>query len=309
MKRITLHIIMLMGVALACHAYEPLPAVCDGSMMPYRLSVDQQLDMVAPDSLRPVMINYVARHGARYLSSAKKVNHLRGELNKASAENCLTETGKAFLSLLDRVDSATGGNWGALDPLGSVEQRDLALQMHALCPGLLSKGRVEAIATYVPRGVMSMYEFCHTLCRVAPDLEIHTAEGKQFNTLLRYFAADSLYVSYLASGKWRGIYDTYVAVLRFGHAETLMPLLSLMRLPGCDASAIHDCSKAYLTWRDYDVVPLGANLLIVTLKAPSGRLYTCLRLNGHWVSPVPDGRMLVPSSELTAYWRTLMADF
>ncbi len=67
--------------------------------------------------------------------------------------------------------------------------------------------------------------------------------------------------------------NTAVVNLRFGHAETLMPLLSLMRLRGCyyvtnyfDTVAQH--------WRDFNVVPMSANLQFILFKAKeSGKYY------------------------------------
>ena len=84
--------------------------------------------------------------------------------------------------------------------------------------------------------------------------------------------------------------DGVVADLRFGHAETLMPLLSLLRLPGCyymtnyfDTVALH--------WRDFDVVPMAANLQIVLFKAKkSGRYYVRFDINEKPVT-LPGDRM------------------
>ncbi|MDE6269696.1 MAG: hypothetical protein K2M12_02425, partial [Muribaculaceae bacterium] len=85
--------------------------------------------------------------------------------------------------------------------------------------------------------------------------------------------------------------DTVVTVrLRFGHAETLMPLLSLMRLRGCyyltnyfDTVGLH--------WRDFDIVPMAANLQLVLFRAnKTGRYYVRASLNER---PVP----LLPNSE------------
>ena len=82
--------------------------------------------MVAGDSLKPVMINYVARHGARFLSSQNKVSDLRAEMLKAKQYNSLTRQGSAFLQLLDNVENTTAQRWGALDSLGVVEEETLA---------------------------------------------------------------------------------------------------------------------------------------------------------------------------------------
>ena len=75
--------------------------------------------------------------------------------------------------------------------------------------------------------------------------------------------------------------------LRFGHAETLMPLLSLMHLRGCyyltnyfDTVALH--------WRDFDIVPMAANLQMVLFKTAKGRVYVRFALNERAVPLMPD---------------------
>lgn len=406
MKRI-IFLLMLGAAALSCVAFRPLPAEFDGSMSPYPLNVDEPRPWA--DSLTPIMVNYVGRHGARFLSSSKKVSALRHVLMQARQAGKLTADGEDMLALLARVDTATADRWGALDSLGMTEQQALARQMYSLLPQLLSQGKVSACSTYVPRVVMSMYEFCHSLCTLSPDLDITAAEGKCFSPLLRYFDTDSLYAAYLHDGAWREVYTHYenataptspakrltgdffgadsmryrslsmdiygvlqslratslpapttkwmsaedyescwrvadmghvlrrtattvsslptqaavpllrsiiasmdsagtpnapVADLRFGHAETLMPLLSLMRLPGCTAPA--DLDSCYRYWKDYMVVPLGANLMIVTLQAPSSARYVCIRLNGRWIKPVPGENLIVKWECLKNFWNIQM---
>ena len=92
------------------------------------------------------------------------------------------------------------------------------------------------------------------------------------------------------------------ANLRFGHAETLMPLLSLLRLPGCyyitnyfDTVALH--------WRDFDVVPMAANLQMILFKAKkSGRYYVRFDVNEKPVHlPGANTPLYVPWGEARAY--------
>lgn len=80
--------------------------------------------------------------------------------------------------------------------------------------------------------------------------------------------------------------------LRFGHAETLMPLLSLMRLQGCyyitnyfDTVAQH--------WRDFDVVPMASNLQMILFKErKSGRYYVRFDLNERPVTLIPNNESI-----------------
>ena len=194
---IPLALVMLL-TCLDIQAFNPR---LDGTMMPYDFA---DCDSVVPwdDSYTPVFINYVARHGARYLSSEKKVSTLLKALDKAKADGTITRKGSAFLKLLNEVVEKTDGNWGALNHIGIMEEKRLGKEMAAICPELLKEGKIEASATYVPRVVMTMYELCHELARYSSGLEISTSEGRQFNPLLRFFKTDANYMHYLDSGPW-----------------------------------------------------------------------------------------------------------
>lgn len=390
------------------------PKELNGTMMPYDFSKG---DTVVPwgEDMEPVFLNYVARHGARFLSSEKKVAGLKKELQKASGEGYLSEKGGQFLRVLQMVDSVTAGNWGALNSVGISEEKLLGREMASIAPELLKKGRIDAVSTYVPRVVMTMYELCHELARYSSDLEINTSEGRENNLLLRFFNTDSAYVAYLSDGAWKTDYDAFsrkhlpaapaqsmfskpmpeermrkltlemydvlqslpaaelpwtpeiwfseeeyrdcwevdnlkhyyqrsgdirfrlpqesaapllrdimtstddilaagesdndnrtirqVGRLRFGHAETVMPLFSLMRLPGCylpESSA----DRVACGWKDWEVSPLGANLLIVVLKDREGAAFISMRLNGKWVEK--NGRKVFPWKDVKEEWENYL---
>ena len=74
-----------------------------------------------------------------------------------------------------------------------------------------------------------------------------------------------------------------VADLRFGHAETVMPLVSLLKFPGCFYMTNY-FDTVGLHWRDFYVVPMASNLQMFLLKATSGNLYLRVDLNE---TPVP----------------------
>ena len=399
---------LILAVALCLNVTgQPTSGPLDGTMRPYDFSLT---DTVVPwgSDMKPVFINYVARHGARFLSSEKKISHIRKELEKASREGYLSEKGERFLSLTDTVLATTDNRWGALNDVGIMEEKRLATEMAGVAPMLFKSGKVKAEATYVPRVVMTMYEFCHQLACISDNLEISTSEGKQFNSLLRYFTTDSAYVAYLKdkNAVWRSHYDSFaaqtlptrpaqsffnkkmspdllrklsleaygvlqslpaagivadrsmwfseknyrkcwevsnlehyyersanpfsslpaesawplleslisttdaalsgsqdeIAFLRFGHAETLLPLFSLMRLPGCYAPEATPPTLAS-EWIDSDVTPLGANLMMVVLRDTEGKGYVALRLNGRWIPT--DGEKVISWPRLRSLWQAL----
>lgn len=414
---------ILIALFLPLMAYA-FPPEFDGTMMPYDFA---ESDSVVPwnDDMHPVYINYVARHGARFLSSEKKIISLRDYLEKARDNGSLTAKGKSFLSLIDRVDKATDGEWGALNATGIMEEKRLGNEMAAIAPQLLKEGRVIAVSSYVPRVVMTMYELCHQLARYSSDLEIFASDGHQYDPLLRYFKTDKAYADYIDNGPWTFAYDNFYrenvpvgpgaslingiadksrlqkmtsdmygilqslraagiecdparwfseeeylkcweaanlkhyyqrsassfsnlpalaatpllkgivertdscfesrrniaiseiggippsndeknpvkAYLCFGHAETVLPLFSLMRLPGCYAPLLNPQEVAF-QWKDWEISPLGANLLMVCLEDKAGKPFVALRLNGKWLEF--NGKKLIEWHALRSDWQSYM---
>lgn len=79
--------------------------------------------------------------------------------------------------------------------------------------------------------------------------------------------------------------NTHTAILlRFAHAETLMPLLSLMRLPGC--YYVGNLDQVATQWQDFRVVPMAANLQLLLLQSPTNRYYILPLLNERPLTPI-----------------------
>lgn len=418
---LTLLLVFLSLPVFAVKKASLLPSHLAGSMKPYDFSYTESKP-VWPDSLKPVYVARVARHGARYISSPKKLDKLKEAISKASDAGTLTKEGHKFRALLKNVEDATGSQWGRLSEVGCREEVQLANDLYSLLPNLMKRARVNAISTYVPRVVMTMYQFNHELTALSSNIDISASEGRQYSYLLRCFTADSAYAAYRDNGNWTLIserlvdsivspeparrilgkdpnitdnklrkltlemYDIlqsltafgmpaptdefmsdaeyhacwevdnlehylrntitplsslagkatapllariiadadaslnarlidktmqradmnreeaperYDANFYFGHAETLMPLLSLMRVEGC-----YDDSSDFATlssrWKDYEIVPLGANIDIILLQSPTGRTYAALRHNGRFVAPMQDS-LIVPWHDYKAY--------
>lgn len=426
-------ILILLAVVLtlpATAAKKPavLPTHLSGTMMPYDFSFTDSVP-VWPDSLKPVYVARVARHGARYITSAKKLTKLKKELDKASEAGTLTKEGRKFSALLQKVEEVTGSQWGRLSEVGCKEEQALAEELYALLPNLMRTARVNAISSYVPRVVMTMYQFNHQLTTLSSKISVTASEGRDLGYLLRCFSVDSAYTAYRDKGNWTKvsehiadsivspeparrlfgvkcglsdkelkdftlrIYDIlqsltafgmeaptdefmseaeyracwevdnlehylrntvtplsslagkatapllariiadadtalgdrlismtmkkadmnpkeatdgFDANFYFGHAETLMPLLSLMRVEGC-----YDDSSDFATlpdrWQDYNVVPLGANLDIILLADKMERIYVAMRHNGRFVAPMP-GHMIADWDQYKAYLTEIMVN-
>lgn len=396
-----LRMILSVAAVIACmamHAADPTATnytldECQGSFMPYPVP-GRPYD--APDSLTAVFVNHVGRHGARFPSSAKSVLTMLDALERADSIGCITPKGRQLLTMTRYLARVAAGQWGALDSLGMAEQRGIASRMYMNFPQLFNDRRVDALSSYSPRCVMSMYSFTHQLDRLNNKVELYTSSGRQNSPLMRFFDLDKEYLAFRADKTTQPTYDAYfdatvpvsglkrvlgdgypygteeqarklayteykvvagmnasgiacdmgdfftreeanrlwsvenlghylertattlstipaniasglltelvatleravagespaTVMLRFGHAETLMPLLSLLRLKGCyymtnyfDTVGQH--------WQDFNVVPMAANLQMILYKSQRGNYYLRVDLNE---VPVP----LMPSSE------------
>lgn len=411
MKRTQILIIILLFLCCQLPArdrqYAPLPPRLDGSMMPIDFSTFT-LPPWLPDSLYPVYSAYVARHGARYLSSEYKLQPVVKALQKARNSHTLSDEGDAFFSLIDKIKAANEGNWGDLSPEGWREERLLGDRLYSILSPLNRKdAQVNAVSSYMPRCVMTMYLLTNSLIRNNDSMTVSTDEGHQYDRLVCCFMADSDFAAYRKDGAWKEVYEDFVKrnvsagparrlfsrtdltdnelkkltldiyeVLKanraaglpapttrwmseqeyyacwrasnlqhylrntiteisdvagratlpllealiadidravsqktpqpvlngyFGHAETLLPLLSLMHLPGCyELTSNYDALERQ--WKIEEVAPLGGNLLILISRGPSGRHYVSLQLNGRSIKPIKGRPDIVPWSELKAYW-------
>ncbi len=420
MKRLKLRCLLAVAaVALAAGASfgaDPMAtdytfAQCEGSLTPY--PSERVNPAVYPDSLVPVFVNHVGRHGARFPASAANTLALSRALERADSLNTITPLGRKLLRLTRKVLTLSADRWGALDSLGEAEQRGIAARMFYNFGNIFVEkdARVKALSSYSPRAMMSMYAFLHQLDRMDNRIEFDATTGRSNSLLMRPFDVDKDYIEFRKDAAWKPVYDAYFAsvcpteaiervlgrnypfadeaetrnlaiveyyvlaglqamglpsematyltrseanalwscfnlrqylcrtastvstvpeeiasalvlnliettdafvtgedtatraVFRFGHAETLMPLLSLLRIPGCRymSNYFDTVAKA---WRDFDVVPMAANFQMILFRAKtSGHYYVRIDLNEKPVRlrPGEDTTTIYPWGEVRRY--------
>lgn len=213
MKRIFLTAVILTIASLGLSAAVPSNSWVDlsGSARPYP---DSLRNVEHPDTLTPVMITHIGRHGARFPTSDGNVSEVLEFLMKAYDAGQLTESGMKLLCLADSVCRITDGRWGELDSLGVSEQRDIAAQIYESAPELFGKGaRIEAISSWKSRCVMSMYSFLHELTLLdTKPMEISAVSGgEKSDTLLRFFDTDKDYRSLKDDNILTKVADGYAA--------------------------------------------------------------------------------------------------
>lgn len=267
-------ILAIFSIAVCFSAYSAdptstnyTPTQCQGTAMPY--PVTGSATNLFPDSLTPVFINHIGRHGARFLSSSKYTTTLSRYLHQADSLKTITPTGRNLLKLCEKVVSITSGRWGALDSLGMAEQRGIASRMFSLAPQLFNDTKINAISSYVPRCIASMNEFTHQLSRLDNHVEIYTASGRQNSTLLRPWKDDRDYEDFITDTKWQDIYNEYsnakipesVAIKALGtnfpftKGEAQDIALNIYKLiSGCTAFSLQVDASNYMTEEEYNAL-------------------------------------------------------
>lgn len=179
---------------------------CLGSALPYPVPTDSY---ELPDSLTPVMINHVGRHGARYPVSPKATMKVIEFLSQAQGNGTITKRGEHLLELANKVYDLSHNHWGDLDSIGFGEQVGIASRMFMRCPMLFNDTRIQATATYVPRCVMSMDAFTHALTRLNNHVEIYYNSGRQNDEMLRPFEVNEEYLNWRRSKATNKPYREY----------------------------------------------------------------------------------------------------
>ena len=213
MKKLHFLFSLLLGVTFNALAVDPTATdysfiECQGSANPYP---DRTVrDLAYPDSLKPVYLNHVGRHGARFLSSSKYTTSLLRTLHKADSLKTITPMGRELIRICDLVVTRTAGRWGALDSLGMAEQRAIASRTFMAYRPLFDNTKINAISSYVPRCVMSMDEFTHQLTRLNNKVEIYMSSGRQNSPLVRPWHDDEAYKEFMAGEEWHKVYEDFL---------------------------------------------------------------------------------------------------
>lgn len=208
MKRLISIFFLSLILVFSVNAEKLTAEQCDGSLAPYPVPTQ---NYEYPDSLKPVFINHIGRHGSRYPAGSTTSYLLQSYLNQADTLGTITPLGKKFLGVVNEVIRRSDGRWGHLDSLGMAEHRGIASRMFANYPMLLQKGKVEAISSYSQRVVMSMYSFTHQLALMSKNIEISTKFGKCCSPLMRFFEVDTAYINYHRNGAWKKAYREFYA--------------------------------------------------------------------------------------------------
>lgn len=240
---------------------------CRGTLSPYPA---ENTIIAYPDSLTPVYISHVGRHGSRFPASSTHAVQLLKYLNTADSLGTLTSTGKRLKEVTEYVIATSTGRWGALDSLGMAEHRGIASRMYMAYKPVFKDAKIHAISSYSPRCLMSMMCFVHQLDRLNNKIEITTSTGRSNSPLMRPFDIDSDYLDFRQAGRWSQPYEDYV--------KTFVPTTAICRAIGNNPGLTdEELKQAAIT--EYYVI---AGLDAMGLDANEAEFFTKDEMNRLW---------------------------
>ena len=242
-------------------------ADCQGSLKPYTAPTKEY---TYPDSLAPVFINHVGRHGSRFPASATHCKAMLEALENAKTQGTITARGKELLTLVELVMEKANGQWGALDDLGVAEQRGIAARMYSRYPSLFKEKKVEAISSYSPRCVMSMYSFTHQLTRMNNSIELTTTSGRGKSSLMRPFDVEMSYKDFIELGAWKEPYQQ--------HFDNVVPTSAIERVLGKDYN-YGEINPKDLAIVEYYVI---AGMSAMEMECDASKYFTTEEYNALW---------------------------
>lgn len=272
MRKIFLAVMALCGV-FCLKAADPMATTyswseCEGSLTPYPTEVNPA---VYPDTLKPVFINHVGRHGSRYPASAANCLKLQKALERADSAGTITPVGRQLEKLNNLIIERSTDQWGALDSLGMAEQRAIATRMFYNFGEIMANGAtVSAISSYSPRAMMSMYSFVHQLDRMDNHINFITTTGRVNSPLLRPFDTDQDYLAFRRSNEWKPAYDEYFSTsclttaIRRALGERFpfaaddeardLAITEYYVVAGCEAMSIDPAASRFFTKEEYNAL-------------------------------------------------------
>ena len=164
------------------------PAMAAANLMNYHF--EKSVYTPAPKGYEEFYISHYGRHGSRYDADDSNVVVVWPIMNMADSLGLLTEAGRSFYKDFNAVMLEQDGMIGMLTSLGAREHRGIAERMAANFPNVFDGkgGRNEILcqSTIVPRCIMSMTNFIHSLSANTKGLEFCFITGRKYYEQLAY---------------------------------------------------------------------------------------------------------------------------
>ena len=158
----------------------------------------QRAYTLPPAGYAPVYVNYVGRHGARYLTKAGADVAVLEALQAAEKRNGLTEAGKRVMAAVEQIVAASKGNYENITLLGAEEQAAIGERM-LYNDGPAFRGRgLTVVTTWKKRTQQSAEAFLRAFGKITgPRHDEQAADS--LDVALRFYDLSPAYLRYKKS--------------------------------------------------------------------------------------------------------------
>ncbi len=177
-----------------------------GTKTPYK--AQQTKYTPAPKGYTPVFINYVGRHGSRFLTGAGSDIVVKDVLQLAQQQNALTKQGIIILEQLNIFTAIEKDNYGNITMLGKQEQHDIAVRMQQQNAAVFQNKKLLVEMTEKTRTQQSAYAFLSGLKGYDSSLIEKVIFQAKSDSILRFYDLSPKYDAYVESDKLKAHIDT-----------------------------------------------------------------------------------------------------
>jgi hypothetical protein len=165
-----------------------------GTKTPYPFKVVQHTP--PPAGFTPVFVNYVGRHGARFLTRAGADIKVQALLQEAQQSNALTPLGVQLLAMTNRFLTIEQNNYENISLLGAAEQAGIGERI-LKNNGPAFKGRgLDVQVTHKVRTRQSAAAFLTAFKNYNGDKTIQAAPADTAENILRFYDLSPAYLAF-----------------------------------------------------------------------------------------------------------------
>jgi hypothetical protein len=192
------------GVVMADHGQQRMPLFL-GTKTPYQAPGGSYTP--PPAGYSPVFVNYVGRHGARFMTKAGADLRVLEVLQAAEKSNSLTAKGKEVKAMTERLLALEKDKYEQITLLGKEEQEAIGERMLYNYGGVFRGNGLEIVTTYKLRTQQSAEGFLRGLARV-PGKREYTKAVDSLDAVLRFYDLSPAYQRYKKNAVLRQSLDS-----------------------------------------------------------------------------------------------------
>ena len=180
-------------------------ALCLGTKTPYK--APEQSYTPPPAGYSPVFVNYVGRHGARFLTKAGADLRVWEVLQAAEKSQALTVRGRQVKAMVERLLAIEKDKYEQITYLGREEQAALGERMLYNYGEVFTGKGLKIVTTYKWRTQQSAAAFLQGLSKAPGKRQVEKAVDS-LDTMLRFYDLSPAYQQYKKSAFLRNCLDS-----------------------------------------------------------------------------------------------------